>query len=52
LKRNHQLQTIRYALCCSVLALPLAVGAQELPSTPPEMTAFSSCDRVLADKTE
>ena len=41
MRNNFKQQKFGRALCCALLSLPLAIAAQERPTTPPEMTAFS-----------
>jgi len=49
LKKNCKLQNFRFSLCCALVVLPLALDAQERPSTPPEMTAFDLATTPLVD---
>ena len=49
LRNNNEPQNFRFSLCCALVALPLALGAQERPSTPPEMTAFDLATTPLVD---
>jgi len=48
LKKAYKLQKFRLSLCCALL-LPIAVGAQERPSAPPEMAAHELTTTPLVD---
>jgi len=49
LRNNFNQQKFGYALCCALLLLPLAVGAQERPTTRPEMSAYRLADKPSID---